>query len=125
MAAAGSKKAKEEEKAADKIELKQQCERELKAWIKLVKKPKFGKDLALQNEAALVCRGIVIKMQAFRAEAGDDEEFFKMASAIVRDFGAQFNKQVIDLKVSVDPIGELLDEVSRRAMPLVRELCRK
>ena len=98
-ASAAGRKAKEESKAADKIELKQQCEREIKVWIKLVKNRKFPTDLKMQNEAALIARGIVIKMQVLKTEHGDDSTLEEMAKAIVHAFGQVWTQQSLKLVV--------------------------
>lgn len=88
---------KEEQDLANKITLKQQCERELTAWIKLVRHRKFPTDLKMQNEAALIARGIVIKMQVLKSEDGTDEIIQALAESIVRNFGQVWEKKSIIL----------------------------
>lgn len=87
----------EEAKVIAKIELKQQCEREIKAWLKLVRARDFPTDLKAQNQAALIARGIVIKMQVLKAEGGDDDMVESMAHLIVREFGQVWEKKSIVL----------------------------
>ena len=90
---------KEESRLIGKIQLKQQCGHEIAKWLKIVKSRKFAEDLKLQNEAALIARGIVIKMQVLRVELGDDEILESMANAIVTGFGQVWAQKSLKLVV--------------------------
>lgn len=92
---------KEEAKAANAIQLKQLCERELKALLSIVRKKDFPKSLKLQNEAALIARGITFKLQAYKAERQEsDETFLEVVSGIMRQFGAVWDKQSLNVILS-------------------------
>ena len=84
-----------ESAAVNLIDLKEECGCAIKAWLKVVRDKKFPTDLKLQNQAALIARGIVIKMQALKAEHGSDDEVLAMAKSIVRDFGQVWEKRSI------------------------------
>lgn len=116
----------QEKAIVDKIELKQQCEREIKAWLKLVRARDFPTDLKAQNQAALIARGIVIKMQVLKAEAGDDELVENMAHLIVREFGQVWEKKSIVLSGPDDgPIDVNLTVKGQMNLTALEEAIRK
>lgn len=100
QARAVGRKGKEESALTNKIELKQQCEREIKKWIKLVKSRDFPTNLKKQNEAALIARGIVIKMQVLKVERAGDDVLEEMARSIVHGFGQAWAQKSLTLVVA-------------------------
>ena len=90
---------KEEADMVNRIELKTECKRELKQLTALMRGTDFPTNLEIQRKASLIARGIVIKMRALKAEAGDDKVLFEMVSSIVRDFGGVFNRRNVNLQI--------------------------
>jgi hypothetical protein len=87
------------------IDIKTICENDLNLLRELVENPKFSSDIKMQNKAVLIARGIDIKVRSMETAAGaDGEKILKELRDILLAYGAQYNKQTIDLNVGVTSV---------------------
>jgi len=92
---------KDEDKLIDLIDTIRMCGEDVEDLVTLVKKRKFTKDIKMQNDAALLCRGINIKLAALQAHAdltgNNAMGFIKIISELSTQFTKLFEKVQIDI----------------------------
>src|SRR4030042_6498686 len=90
-----------EDKLVGMIDVMRMCGDDVADLAELVNKRKFTKDIKLQNDAALLCRGINIKLAALKAKAdfvyGKALGFIKIINELSTQFTKLFEKVQIDV----------------------------
>lgn len=98
------------------IDIMRACERDVKALWKLTKGRQFIRDVRLQNEAALMTRGIAIKLSTIRASEafneGNEARFEEIIQSLAQIYGSMYNRVPVDVKLDV---GATLEEIIKTA----------
>ena len=95
----GAVKAKGADRREDSIisaiDVQRLCKKELTKLYRIVKNKGFIDDLAAQNNAVLIARGIDMKIRTIYANGSPDLVTQEIRN-MVREYGQQFNRQVIE-----------------------------
>lgn len=88
---------KAEKGIINKIDLERTCRDDVQKWLKLVESKTFTKNLAKQDEASLIARGMHLKVEILRIrealDNGDIEYAARMIRYLHRTFGVMFDKK--------------------------------
>jgi len=100
---------RQEDKTIELIDVLHQCEVDVKELFKLVKAPTFTQSVKEQNKAALIVRGLEIKLTSLDAAnkqmEGNLEGFIEQVKFVARQYGQLWNNQSIKLIVAGDEDG--------------------